>query len=91
MDPSRPPKRIINEIQETLGRLTFTEEESPSIYRDISAKVAELREWKVDEELLGNIDEAAQQMLGMRPAADTASTFSWILGETEEWKAENPG
>ena len=89
MNKLHNPIPILDEIHLILSPLSFQPADSSVVYPQVSAKLIELRELKVDEDLLDLIDDSTQVMLGMKPG-DSAATMAHVTTEIEGWKKENP-
>ncbi|MDB6111480.1 MAG: hypothetical protein JWR69_3230 [Pedosphaera sp.] len=61
------PRPIFEELQSILSPLAFGDHDNKVFYPQVQAKIAELREWGIDEGLLRLIDDDNQIMLKMRP------------------------
>jgi hypothetical protein len=83
------PISIFDSIQLMLSPLCFEPADASVVYPQITAKLKELRELKVDEDLLDLIDDSTQVMLGMKPG-DSAAAMAHVTTEIERWKKENP-
>jgi hypothetical protein len=61
------PIPILDEILLILSPLSFQPADASVVYPQVAAKLKELRDLKVDEDLPGLIDDSTQVMLGMKP------------------------
>ena len=83
------PIPILDEIQLILSPLSFQPAEASAVDPRVTAKLTELRDLKVDEDLLDLIDDSTQVMLGMKPG-DSAAAIAHVITEIERWKKDNP-
>jgi hypothetical protein len=83
------PIPVFDELQKILGPFAFSEHDSAVVYSRIQSKIQELREWGIDDGLLGLIDDSAQIMLRMK-SGDECAAAAHVMSEIEEWKRENP-
>jgi hypothetical protein len=85
----REPKAIFEEIQLILGRVSL--EDAPDAareYPEVTSRIDELRRLKVDEDILGLIDDSTQVVLRMKPG-NIGTTIAYVLCEIDSWNREN--
>ncbi len=83
------PIPIFDALQELLGPLVFSEHDPSVVYPKIKAKLQELRQWGVEEQLTDLIDDSAKVMLRMKDG-DACAAAAQVMSEIEAWKEENP-
>lgn len=83
------PLPVFEELQKILGPLPFSKHESGEVFPKVQAKIQELRDWGVSEQLLDLIDESTQIMLRMKPG-DECAAIAYVMSEIEDWKLQNP-
>ena len=85
----REPKAIFEEIQVILGRVSL--EDAPDAakeYPNVLAKIEELRRLKVEESILGLVDDSTQVLLKMKPG-NIGTTIAYVLCDIDSWNRDN--
>ena len=79
----REPKQILEEVQLILGRVSLEDAPDAAVeYTKITAKLAELRDLKVDEDILALVDDSTRVLLKMKPG-NIGTTIAYVLCEID--------